>query len=224
MGSLEKDLLLILIPALGLAIGIGFLLFSADRFVLWAASTAKHLGLPDLLVGMLVIGFGTSVPEATVSAIAALQGNSALALGNAYGSNIANTGLVLGLSALVSPIAVSSTVLRKELPLLLAATILAVIQLQNKSLTRLEAWALLQSFSTGTFLSWPFSQDPYSSWAMDSGLQAGSTGWKEPCSCPVIWDIFYFCTSQPESARFIPAPDPSSPAKCGSRSVYPAGR
>lgn len=135
-----------LIPALGLAIGMGFLLFSADRFVLGAASTAKHLGLPALLVGMLVIGFGTSAPEATVSAIAALQDNSALALGNAYGSNIANIGLILGLSALVSPIAVSSTVLRKELPLLLAATLLAVIQLQNKSLTRLEAWTLLLLF------------------------------------------------------------------------------
>jgi cation:H+ antiporter len=83
-----------------------------------SASTARHFGMPPLLIGMVIVGFGTSAPEMVVSALAASQGNPGIALGNAYGSNITNIALILGLTALISPIAVHSQVLRKELPIL----------------------------------------------------------------------------------------------------------
>ncbi len=132
-----------------LAVGFGLLLlaWSADRFVDGAALTARHFGLPPLVIGMVIVGFGTSAPEMLVSALAAGQGNPGLALGNAYGSNIANIGLILGLTALLSPIAVHSRVLRKELPLLVAVTLLAALQLLDGELTRLDGWGLLGLFA-----------------------------------------------------------------------------
>ncbi|MCH7743265.1 MAG: calcium/sodium antiporter [Proteobacteria bacterium] len=105
-----------------LIVGIILLVFSADKFVDGAAVTAKHFGLPPLLIGMLVIGFGSSVPEMIISGLSAIQGNPSLALGNALGSNITNIALILGVTAIISPIVVGSTVLRRELPLLMLVT------------------------------------------------------------------------------------------------------
>jgi Ca2+/Na+ antiporter len=85
--------------------GLILLVWSADRFVLGASATAQHLGMPPLLIGMVIVGFGTSAPEMVVSALAAAQGNPGLALGNAFGSNVANVGLILATTALISPIA-----------------------------------------------------------------------------------------------------------------------
>lgn len=126
--------------------GLGLLVWSADRFVEGASATAKYAGMSPLLIGMVIIGFGTSAPEMVVSAIAASQGNPGLALGNAYGSNITNIGLVIGLVAIISPIRVQSRVLRKELPLLLAITALAGWQLLNGQLSRLDALVLILVF------------------------------------------------------------------------------
>ena len=92
---------------LAIIAGFALLVWSADRFVEGAASTAKHLGMPTLLIGILIVGFGTSAPEMVVSAIAAYEGNHSLALGNALGSNIVNIALILGVTALVAPIAVT---------------------------------------------------------------------------------------------------------------------
>ncbi|KFF49825.1 calcium/sodium:proton antiporter [Gammaproteobacteria bacterium MFB021] len=123
--------------ALGaIIIGLALLVWSADRFVEGAASTAAHLGLPPLLIGMLVIGFGTSAPELMVSALAASQGNPGLALGNAYGSNIANIGLIVGLVALISPLMVNSQVIRQELPLLGVATLVSLWCLHDGDISR----------------------------------------------------------------------------------------
>jgi len=126
--------------------GVVLLVWSADRFVDGAAAVAQHLGMPPLLIGMVVVGFGTSAPEMVVSALSAWQGNPGIALGNAYGSNIANIGLILGLTALISPIRVESQVLRKELPVLLLVTVLAALQLVDGSLTRGDALVLLLVF------------------------------------------------------------------------------
>jgi len=126
--------------------GLALLVWSADRFVDGAAVTAQHLGMPPLLIGMVIVGFGTSAPEMVVSAISALQGNPGIALGNAYGSNIANIALILGVTALVSPIVVQSQVLRKELPLLFGVTLLAAAQLVDGELSRGDAWVLLGLF------------------------------------------------------------------------------
>lgn len=127
--------------------GLAVLVWSADRFIDGASGVARHLGMPPLLIGMVVIGFGTSAPEMVVSALAALQGNPGLALGNAYGSNITNIALILGLTALISPMAVRSSILRKELPLLLGVTLLAGWQLMDGRISRLDAIALLLVFA-----------------------------------------------------------------------------
>ncbi len=138
--------------AAALIFGLALLVWSADRFVDGAAAVAQHLGMPPLLIGMVIVGFGTSAPEMVVSALSALQGNPGIALGNAYGSNIANIGLILGLTALISPIRVESQVLRKELPLLFAVTVLAAIQLADGELSRGDAWVLLLVFAA--LMSW----------------------------------------------------------------------
>ena len=126
--------------------GFALLIWSADRFVEGAAATAKHAGMPSLLIGMVIVGFGTSSPEMVVSAMAALDGNPELALGNALGSNIANIGLILGVTALIAPIAVHSKIVRRELPLLLMVSLLAGVILWDHAITRLESLLLLGGF------------------------------------------------------------------------------
>ena len=122
--------------------GLALLVWSADKFVDGAAATARYAGMPPLLIGMVIIGFGTSAPEMVVSALASMQGNPGLALGNAYGSNITNIALILGLTALISPIAVSSQVVRKEIPILLGITLLTGALLIDGHLGRGDALIL----------------------------------------------------------------------------------
>lgn len=126
--------------------GFALLVWSADRFVEGAAAAARHAGMPSLLIGMVIVGFGTSAPEMVVSAMAALDGNPDLALGNALGSNIVNTGLILGITALVAPIAVHSKIIRKELPLLFVIGLFAGVMFWNGALSRVEALTLLVGF------------------------------------------------------------------------------
>jgi len=132
---------------IAVVLGLVLLVWSADRFVEGSAVTARHFGMPPLLIGMVIVGFGTSAPEMVVSALAASQGNPGIALGNAYGSNITNIALILGLTALISPIAVHSQVLRRELPLLTLVTALAAWQLWDGEITRLDALVLLLVFA-----------------------------------------------------------------------------
>ncbi|KJS32945.1 MAG: calcium/sodium:proton antiporter [Desulfatitalea sp. BRH_c12] len=141
---------------LAVVFGLALLVWSADRFVAGASSTARHFGMSPLMVGMVIVGFGTSAPEMVVSAVAALQGNPGIALGNAYGSNIANIALILGVTALISPIAVHSMVLRKELPLLTAVTVLAAWQIYNGEITRTDALVLLGVFTA--IMTWTIWQ------------------------------------------------------------------
>jgi cation:H+ antiporter len=132
---------------LAIAFGLALLVWSADRFVEGSASTARHFGMPPLLIGMVIVGFGTSAPEMVVSAISAMQGNPGIALGNAYGSNITNIALILGVTALLSPIVVHSQVLRKELPILAGITALAAWQVFDGEITRIDALVLLGVFA-----------------------------------------------------------------------------
>ncbi len=140
------------------AIGVGLILlvWSANRFVEGAASAAHLLRMPPLLIGMVVVGFGTSAPEMAVSVLASHQGNSGIALGNAYGSNITNIALILGLIAMMSPISVHSAVLRKELPVLTLVTALAAFQLWDGEVSRLDAAVLLIVF--GFLVGWTIWQ------------------------------------------------------------------
>ncbi|PHQ27430.1 calcium/sodium antiporter [Marinobacter guineae] len=136
--------------------GLVLLVWSADKFVEGSATTASHFGMPPLLIGMVVVGFGTSAPEMAVSALAASQGNPGLALGNAYGSNITNIALILGITALLAPIAVHSQVMRKELPVLILVTAFAGWQLWDGELSRLDAVGLIVVFVA--LLGWSIYQ------------------------------------------------------------------
>lgn len=133
-------------------LGLILLVWSADRFIDGAAATSKHMGMPSLLIGMLIVGFGTSAPELVVSLFAAMDGNPGLALGNAFGSNIANTGLIIGVTTLIAPIMVHSSVLKKELPILLTVTVIVGFLLMDGHLTRVDGLLLLGILAL--FLGW----------------------------------------------------------------------
>jgi len=134
------------LPILAIVAGLVLLVYSADRFVLGSSATARHFGMPPLLIGMVIVGFGTSVPEMLVSLMAAMSGTPGIALGNAYGSNITNIGLILGATAVLGPVMVSSQVLRKELPILIGVTLLTAALLWDGSLDRTNALVLLAVF------------------------------------------------------------------------------
>lgn len=136
-----------LLALLAIAVGLVILVWSADRFVDGAAVTARHFNIPPLIIGMAIIGFGTSAPEMVVSALASWQGNPGIALGNAYGSNITNIALILGITALISPILVGSQVLRRTLPILTAVTLLSAWQLLDEFISRIDALILLGVFA-----------------------------------------------------------------------------
>lgn len=126
--------------------GLALLVWSADKFVDGAVGVAKFCGMSSLLIGMVVVGFGTSAPEMVVSALSALQGNPELALGNAYGSNIANIALILGVTAIIIPVVVKKIALRRDLPILLAVSVLAFYQLHDGAISRMDAVVLLAVF------------------------------------------------------------------------------
>ncbi|MBQ9184037.1 MAG: hypothetical protein IJ143_09745, partial [Neisseriaceae bacterium] len=107
-----------ILSLLAIIVGLIVLVFSADKFIDGSASVAKIMGIPSLIIGMLIVGFGTSAPEMTVSVMAALNNSSGIALGNAYGSNITNIALILGVTALVYPIKSSQKILKRDLPIL----------------------------------------------------------------------------------------------------------
>ncbi|WNM25216.1 calcium/sodium antiporter [Demequina capsici] len=131
-----------LIAAVATLVGLAALAWSADHFVNGASAVARRLGMAPLLVGMLIIGFGTSAPELVVSAFAASDGAPELAIGNAFGSNVANIGLILGITAMVVPIAVHRGVLRRELPALIVVTVIVWLLLADGTLSRLDAAVL----------------------------------------------------------------------------------
>lgn len=134
------------IPVLALLsfiIGLIGLVWSANLFVSGSASAAKHIGMTPMMIGLTVVAFGTSAPEMIVSADAALGGIPAMGVGNAIGSNIANIGLVLGVTALIAKIPVNAGLMRLEVPLLLAATALAAFCLWDYQLSHIEGWVLL---------------------------------------------------------------------------------
>ncbi len=133
------------LPVLSLILGFITLVWSADRFLSGAAATATNLGVSKMLIGLTVVSLGTSAPEILVSLAAAMDGNPLLAVGNAIGSNIANIGLVLGITALVAPLPFSQAVLRSELPWLLGATALALFLLFDLSLTAMDGVLLLSA-------------------------------------------------------------------------------
>lgn len=136
-----------LYASLAIVIGLILLVWSASKFVEGAASSARHFGMSPLFIGIVIIGFGTSSPEMIVSASSALKGSSGIALGNAYGSNITNIALILGITALIKPIIVTSEVIRRELPILIFVTLISACLLFDAQVTQLEAVMLFILFT-----------------------------------------------------------------------------
>lgn len=122
--------------------GLALLIWGADRFVFGGAATARNLGVAPLLIGLTVVAFATSAPEVLVSVVAALRGEPALAIGNAIGSNTANIGLVLGTIAILRPIELTSATLRREMPALLAVSLLTVSLFLDSYLSRIDGIVL----------------------------------------------------------------------------------
>ena len=131
------------LPVSTLILGVLGLIWGADRFVAGSASFARSIGISTLVVGLTVVSVGTSAPEIIVSINAALEGSGELAVGNALGSNLANMGLVLGITLLIASIPIYPHLLRDESPILLLVTGLAGICLYNGALDRLESIALV---------------------------------------------------------------------------------
>lgn len=123
--------------------GLVLLIWGADRFVYGAASSARNMGVAPLLIGLTVVAFATSAPEILVSVVASMQGQPGLAFGNAIGSNIVNIGLVLGLTAIVRPIPLESATLRREMPALLAVSLLTVSLFLDTRLSRPDGIVML---------------------------------------------------------------------------------
>ncbi|MEW8026820.1 MAG: calcium/sodium antiporter [Candidatus Thiodiazotropha sp.] len=129
--------------SVAILVGLVVLVWSADRFISGAAALADNLGVSPMLIGLTVVGFGTSAPEVLVSTMAAINGNPGLAIGNAIGSNIANIGLILGFTALLIPLSVHSSVLKREYPLLLAVSVMAFLLMWDGELSRLDGTLLV---------------------------------------------------------------------------------
>ncbi|MGV3001204.1 calcium/sodium antiporter [Vibrio sp. E150_018] len=108
-----------------LLIGLALLVWSADKLVYGSAAVAKNMGISPLVIGMTILAMGSSAPEMMVSATAALEGKTDTAIGNVLGSNIANIALILGITAMIKPLSISSTILHRELPLMIIVTLIA---------------------------------------------------------------------------------------------------
>lgn len=175
-----------LYPIIALLVGFIILVWSADRFVIGAASTAKNLGMSPMLIGLTVVSFGTSAPEILVAVMASTTGAGSLAVGNALGSNIANIGLVLGMTALVAPLPVRSKVLKQEIPLLLAITLLAGGVLYDLYLGQVDSIILILSLIACLFLFTRFQRS-----ASNEDIEDEE---EELPELPVSWAIFWLIT------------------------------
>jgi cation:H+ antiporter len=132
--------------------GLVVLTYGADRFVVGAAATARNLGVSTLIIGLTVVGFATSAPEMITAADAAWAGNPAISIGNALGSNIANMGLVLGLTALLRPLQLHSRILKREYPIMFAAMGVALVLMSDGALGRVDG-AILALGMVATMLT-----------------------------------------------------------------------
>lgn len=128
---------------LGILAGLSLLVYGADRFVDGAAHIARYLGMPPLLIGLTIVGMATSAPEILVGIVAALEGKTEIAIGNAIGSNIANIGLVLGLTVMLMPVTIASQTLKREFFVMVLAILLALGLMWDQNLSHLDAVFLL---------------------------------------------------------------------------------
>ena len=168
----------LLLPIGLLILGGAMLYFGAEWLVKGAAGLATALGVSSLVVGLTVVSYGTSAPELAVSVLASLEGSSDIALGNVIGSNIANIGLILGVTALISPPLADASLVRRELPVMLLATLALPVVLWDGVLGRIEATVFVLGsvvFTYGAF-KWSKHQQPSNSEVVaDQDTPAGSS-------------------------------------------------
>ncbi|MGO2497065.1 MAG: calcium/sodium antiporter [Vibrio litoralis] len=130
-----------------LVVGLALLVWSADKLVYGSAAVAKNMGISPLVIGMTILAMGSSAPEMMVSAAAALEGKTDTAIGNVLGSNIANIALILGITAMIKPLSISSTILRRELPLMIIVTLVAGALMWDDYLGFTEGLVLIALFA-----------------------------------------------------------------------------
>ena len=135
-----------ILAIVAIVVGLVLLVWSADRFVDGAVGVAQFFGMSTFLIGMLVVGFGTSAPEMVVSVLSALNDTPQLALGNAYGSNIANIALILGTTALIAPVIVKKQAVKRDIPILIATTILTIVLVKDGNVSLFDGVVLLLVF------------------------------------------------------------------------------
>lgn len=131
------------LAVIAILIGLAILVWSADVFIDGATTLAKKFSVPSFLIGVLILGIGTSAPEMVVSVLAAIEGSPELALGNAYGSNIINIALVLGATVLISPIIIRKAIVKRDLPILVGITAIAAWQLRDGALSAIDGIILV---------------------------------------------------------------------------------
>jgi len=136
-----------LLAAAAILVGFIILIWSADLFVAGAASIAENMGMSPIVIGLTIVSLGTSAPEVLVSITAAMSGAGNLAIGNAIGSNLANIGLVLGITLLVAPLMVHSSCMRKEIPTLILVTIGTGVLLLDNALSRWDGILMIATLS-----------------------------------------------------------------------------
>ena len=157
-----------LVNSLAILAGFLLLIWSADRFICGAAATARNLNISPLVIGLTIVGFGTSAPEMLVATFASADGSPSLAIGNALGSNITNIALVLGVAALITPLDVHSRILKKELPLLLGAMVIALVLMIDGTLQRTDGIIL---FGSLILLMWWITRQALTTRGRDDALQ-----------------------------------------------------
>lgn len=140
---LEEVALIWVSSVAAIAVGFVVLVWAADRFVLGAAAVARNLGVSPLVIGLTIVGFGTSAPEMLVSAIAAATGSTDISVGNVIGSNITNVALVLGVAAIIAPMSVEGSILKREVPVLIGSMLLATVLVLDGDLGWIDGAILL---------------------------------------------------------------------------------
>ncbi len=135
-----------ILAIVAIVVGLVLLVWSADRFVDGAVGVAQFFGMSTFLIGMIIVGFGTSAPEMVVSILSAMNNSPQLALGNAYGSNIANIALILGVTAVITPVAVKKQAIKQDIPILLVMTVLTIVLLMDGNVSFVDGVVLLLAF------------------------------------------------------------------------------
>lgn len=130
-----------------LLVGLGLVVYGSDILVDGASSVARKIGISEFVIGIIIVGFGTSCPELVVSVTGAIDGNSAVSLGNVTGSNIFNILMILGLTAIFSPIAITKDNKTKDIPILLCITIFFCLIALKGTINRLDAVLFLAIFA-----------------------------------------------------------------------------